>query len=235
MLIKLAALLLLPIASLAQTRVPVLVELFTSEGCSSCPPADRLLAEIDRTQPVGTAQILVLSEHVDYWNRLGWRDPFSSAQFSRRQNEYAEAFRKDGAYTPQMVVDGHAEFIGSDGRAAYAAIEQAAARAKAAVALSHDSGGLIVNVSQIPGNADADVYLAVTESGLTSKVTAGENSGRTLAHVGVVRSLSIIGHAKTGQFSKQVGMKNTLAHSRAVVFLQDRRTHEILGSASIDL
>ncbi|MCU1263294.1 MAG: hypothetical protein JWO80_6179, partial [Bryobacterales bacterium] len=111
----------IPAALAAQTRTPVVVELFTSEGCSSCPPADKLLAEIERAQPVANAQVLVLSEHVDYWNRLGWRDPFSSVQFSQRQSDYSAAFQKDGVYTPQMVVDGRAEFVGSNAGDAKAA------------------------------------------------------------------------------------------------------------------
>jgi len=103
--------------SLNAQRTPVLVELFTSEGCSSCPPADALLIQLER-QPIASAEIIVLSEHVDYWNRLGWTDPFSSAEVSRRQSRYSEAWGKDGVYTPQMVVDGRAELNGSDGRKA---------------------------------------------------------------------------------------------------------------------
>ncbi len=95
-------------------EAPVMVELFTSEGCSSCPPADDLLMEIHKAHPIANAEVFVLSEHVDYWNRLGWVDPFSSAQFSDRQKGYAARFGQSGIYTPQMVVDGREELVGSD-------------------------------------------------------------------------------------------------------------------------
>ena len=115
---------------------PVLVELFTSEGCSSCPPADRLLSELDRRQPVSGANIVVLSEHVDYWNSLGWRDPFSSHQWSERQDNYGRQFGLDSIYTPQMVINGAQEVNGSDSRAVRSAIEKSAAATPVAISIS---------------------------------------------------------------------------------------------------
>src|ERR1700735_1542793 len=101
-------------AAASDRPVPVIVELFTSEGCSSCPAADRMLARLEQTQPVPGAQVVAIEEHVDYWNQLGWNDPFSSPQYRARQNDYAVAFKANNIYTPQMVVNGQSEFVGSD-------------------------------------------------------------------------------------------------------------------------
>ena len=121
-------------------RVPVVIELFTSEGCSSCPPADALLMQLDQLSPVPGAEIIALSEHVDYWNYIGWSDPFSSGAYSERQQAYAQAMRLTGGrgdvYTPQMVVDGQFEFIGGNTAKAREAIAQAAAFPKAEVTLT---------------------------------------------------------------------------------------------------
>jgi hypothetical protein len=118
-------------------RVPVLLELFTSEGCSSCPPADRLLEILDQKQPVAGADLIVLSEHVDYWDGDGWKDPFSSSQYTARQQEYTNRYNFDGVYTPQLVVDGRFGFVGSDGREASSAIQQAVRERKIPIEISN--------------------------------------------------------------------------------------------------
>src|SRR5712692_9959316 len=137
------------------TRVPVLLELFTSEGCSSCPPADRLLEVLDQKQPVPGAELIVLSEHVDYWDQLGWRDPFSSPQYTARQQEYASKLRRDGVYTPQLVVDGRFGFVGSDGHEAASAIHKAMREPKIAIAISNIArdGNQIAAHIELPASA----------------------------------------------------------------------------------
>jgi hypothetical protein len=140
---------------IASYPLPVIVELFTSEGCSSCPPADEVLARLERTQPVEGAEIIALGEHVDYWNYIGWSDPFSSPAFSERQGAYAKAFGRDGVYTPQVVVDGSAEFVRSNWNRAVAAIAQAARAPKANVQITTDQKkadavSLQLHVSNLP-------------------------------------------------------------------------------------
>lgn len=227
-------------------RVPVVVELFTSEGCSSCPPADEVLQELERTQPVAGAEIIPLSLHVDYWNYIGWADPFSSAAYSQRQNDYAAAFGRGRIYTPQMVVDGRAEFVGSEENRARRSIAEAAQQPKAAVTLQRQDGkdgqpALSVKVEKIPAVSagdEAEVVLAVTESGLRSSVARGENAGRRLTHTAVVRQLTTLGTAREGfQASPSLAPDKAWQRSnlRAVVLVQERRRRRILGAATVPL
>ena len=225
-------------------RTPVLVELFTSEGCSSCPPADKTLAQLQKDQPVKDALIIPLSEHVDYWNSIGWADPFSSKAFSARQGEYSTAFHLDTVYTPQMVVDGQKEFVGSDSGAAETAIARAAKTIKADVGIepvktNGSITGLRVNVTNLPavrkGDA-ADVLLAITEDNLSSRVARGENAGRHLPHTAVVRRLTKIGTAVSGQnFHAEYALTLHAAWKRndlsAVIFVQEQHSRRILGAA----
>ncbi len=221
------------------TRTPVVVELFTSEGCSSCPPADRLLLDLDRDQPVPGAEVIALGEHVDYWNQQGWFDRFSSAQYTQRQQEYAVRFHLDSPYTPQMVVDGRVEVVGNNLRKAQQAIADAAAQPQSApVTLALSGDALQINVDG-QGPSSGDVLLAITENGLSTSVKAGENGGRELRHPAVVRQLRVIGKLKDGHFSGKQSIKLQKdwkpENLKAVVFVQEKGSRAVLGAASIPL
>lgn len=225
----------------------VLVELFTSEGCSSCPPADKLLTELDENQPVTGAQVIALSEHVDYWNRLGWKDPFSSAQFTERQTDYSKTLHVEDIYTPQMIVDGQNQFVGNQRAAALEAIAKAAQSPKASVeavvkSSAANSITLSIQVSDVPdvSRGDrADVLLAITEGGLMSNVARGENAGRRLTHSAVTRRLVKVGTIEGKDFNAEqaVHLESIWkrARLRAVVFVQERGSRRILGAAAIKL
>ena len=169
-----------------------IVELFTSEGCSSCPPADALMAELtDEARKSGTA-IYGLEFHVDYWNGLGWKDPFSSADFSQRQSAYARHMNLANIYTPQMVVNGTAEFVGSDRSAAKRTIDKALSSAVSTKVslrpvLSSDTKNYDVTFTVQDAPVDTTFNLALVERGLTTDVKRGENGGQTLKHANVVR------------------------------------------------
>ncbi len=230
----------------------VMVELFTSEGCSSCPPADEVLTKLDKTQPVQGVEIIALGEHVDYWNKLGWTDPYSSAEFSSRQSNYADAFGLESVYTPQMIVDGRDEFAGGNGNKAHDAIIKAVRSPKAKVELfAFGSSGandrdlkLSIQISEIPritAGDTADVLLAITENNLRSEISRGENAGRYLRHSAVVRRLSVLGNINAGQQSFEAQPLVNLAggwqrdNLRAVVFVQERGTRRVIGAAASGL
>lgn len=231
---------------------PVVVELFTSEGCSSCPPADEVLSKLDKSQPIQGIEVIALGEHVDYWNKLGWIDPYSSAEFSTRQSRYADAFGQESVYTPQMIVDGRDEFVGADWNKAREAITRAARLPKAKVELLDASTSnetnkdlkLSIHINDIPQitiGDSADVLLAITESNLRSEVSRGENAGRYLRHTAVVRSLSVLGNVSAGQQSFETESTASLNvgwqrdNLRAVVLVQERRTRRVLGAAALGL
>jgi hypothetical protein len=180
----------------APARVPVVVELFTSEGCSSCPPADALLSKLLRDQPVAGAKIVPLGLHVTYWDQQGWKDPASLEDATRRQQDYSRVFGPDRVYTPQAVVDGGAETIGSDENNLRRAIAKAAALPHALLSVTAtDTGGRIVAsavvTKPIPVNERLHGAFFITEDGITSVVKRGENGGRTLRHDAVVRRVSV--------------------------------------------
>jgi hypothetical protein len=213
----------MPAGAANPERAPVLVELFTSEGCSSCPPADSLLELLDQ-------RAIVLSEHVDYWDNQGWKDRFSSHAFTVRQEAYGREFGLDGVFTPQMVVDGAAQFVGSDGRRASGEIDRAAGRPKTAIHLERTRSGVRVEIHGPPNGAD--IMLAIADDSVSSQVTGGENKGRNLHHVAVVRDLRKIGSIKrSGSFTRDVELPSGAAAQRVVVFLQESGQGRVLATA----
>lgn len=230
-----------PAATPPDERVPVVVELFTSEGCSSCPAADAALRELENAQPIPGVEVLALGEHVDYWNRLGWKDPFSSTQFTERQRAYA-AFFKEGSYTPQAVVNGRYELVGSRRQELRQRIAEAARTPRAVVTLAPATAGtLALVVSKLPaGTTATQVLLALTETGLATQVGRGENAGQLLRHAAVVRALHSLGavgadgtFSATVPFTLDPGWKTD--HLRAVALVQETSSHRIVGVASLPL
>jgi hypothetical protein len=220
---------------------PVVVELFTSEGCSSCPPADALLGHLRQELAAKYIQVIPLGFHVDYWNSLGWKDRFSSADYSQRQEQYAHSLKVDGPYTPQMVVDGEAEFVGSDAGQAQRAISQAAGKPELAEVKIQKAGAdkIAIHVKAPVSANDAKILLALTEDNLATQVGAGENGGRTLHHAAVVRELRQLGGLHSGSFEASVpltvGKEWKPADVRVVVFVQEESGGKILGAASVAL
>ena len=236
-----------PQSAVPTDRSPVIIELFTSEGCSSCPPADELLSKLEARQPIAGAEIIGLEEHVDYWNHDGWTDPYSSAEWTMRQQAYVTRFKGDSPYTPQMVVDGQKEFSGNNVRAAEESIEQAARQEKINISIARDASvrqnplGFEVRVANIRGTGDgekADIWLAVTEAALHTLVSSGENRGRTWEHASIVRSLQKIGSISSPGSAPflanpQVKLRSNWKKEnlRIVVFVQERKSWRILGAA----
>jgi hypothetical protein len=229
----------------ASAGAPVVLELFTSEGCSSCPPADALITELGST----TNSVIPLAYHVDYWNHLGWADPFSSHQWSERQSDYARAMNLDGEYTPQMVIGGGWQCGGSDA----GSIERAVAAARSESALGRTSiqtsvagagsRTLQVKVSaqmlSDAGTGPHTVMLALYENGLVSKIGAGENGGREITYDYTVRRLLPVFELDSGKgasASKQLNIELedswSLDHLGVAAFIQDPTSLRIEGASS---
>ena len=228
----------------------VVAELFTSEGCSSCPPADAVLSTLIREQPLQSVEVVGLGEHVDYWDHLGWRDPYSSAAFSNRQAEYdSRVFRSSSIYTPQVIIDGQYEAVGSDTAAIRKAIVRAANAPKVPVhvdASTNEAGQIAVRVHVSPGagvslRERGDVIVAVTQDRVTDDVARGENRGRRLSHSAVVHSLTALGSvagpdsAFTANVSLPIAPQWRTPDVRIIAFLQERGSRRILGAGSATL
>lgn len=227
---------------------PVVVELFTSEGCSSCPPADALLLKLENTQPVRGANVIAIEEHVDYWNHQGWTDPYSSSDWTQRQVEYVTRLKDKEPYTPQIIVDGQTQVAGAESHVEEV-IQNAASQPQTPVTLSaadSPANGELqfqVRVGKLIGDSDkdtAEIWLAVTESGLASSVNAGENAGKNLQHASVLRSLRKIGVARPATDVAFEGLPRLKFKSdwkrqnlQVVVFVQEKKSMRILGAASV--
>jgi hypothetical protein len=230
----------------AGPHATVLVELFTSEGCSSCPAADDELAELVRNQPIADVTVVGLGEHVDYWDNLGWRDVYSSAAFTARQSHYDNSvFRTGSIYTPQAVVDGHFQMVGSDRSALRRAIQAAARSVKASVSLNLQPAGttdaratVIVDVpAALAADHPLDVMYGIVERNLVTDVRSGENGGHVLKHGAVARSLERAGTVKPTEraFSRAISLPIGASWKKAdlqlVAFVQDRTTGHVIGAA----
>lgn len=226
--------------------VPVLIELFTSEGCSSCPPADAWLLQMD-AQPLVGAQMIVLSEHVDYWDHDGWKDPYSSALVTERQGDYARAFRLDSPYTPQVIVNGTVNLKLSDSQQIGQTLQQAATIPTVPVTISSaaiDPGnaGILrahVDINGASAEHNNDIYEAIALNHAESQVLHGENGGKHLTHVAVVQQLTKIGKLEKGKnFSRAIEIKlkpgTNPRNIRLVVFVQQSGPGKVLGAALQD-
>ncbi len=222
--------------------VPIVVELFTSDGCSSCPPADTLLSNLDQKQPLSGARLLVVSEHVDYWNRPEWTDPNSSPVYSGRQSAYAKRLHGGPVYTPQMVVDGSVEFVGNDVERVSQALRTAVTRPKIPVAItvtkktSHSVTFQVSTSQEITANL---VAIAALDH-VTEAVRGGENGGRTLNHVAVAFSVKETRNWRSQQDrEKEITLplrdSEATGVTRVMVLLQEDGAGSILGAAELQL
>jgi len=221
----------------ATPSTPIVVELFTSEGCSSCPPADALLRKLDSSQPIPGAQLIVLEEHVDYWDDLGWKDPFSSRDWTLRQTQYAQRLNVRAPYTPQMVVNGGVELLGSDSAGANKVFKQERPLPAVPVHITDvrmEGGKVHVHVETGEVSAKAEVFVALALDHADTQVKRGENGGRHLEHVNVLQSLSGAGKVQKGQsFSKDVVVsagKPGTAY-RLIALIQEPDQGKIVGAA----
>jgi hypothetical protein len=227
-------------AASAAAQKAVLVELFTSEGCSSCPPADALLRLVNGSQTNKGQLVVGISEHVTYWDSLGWSDPFSSSAYTERQNTYSDRFHLEGPYTPQMVINGTEQIVGSDRAGLLRAVEKEDAESPRMslhiVSLNVAGSTLTVNFStsgDLPAQG-ADLIAVLADDSDQSSVLRGENSGRTLVHVAVARSITRIAKVKaagerTAQIPIPVSFQAKQGH-HLILFAQTPGTGRVLGT-----
>jgi hypothetical protein len=212
------------------------VELFTSEGCSSCPPADEVLAKIVAEHK---DNVYVLGYHVDYWDRLGWKDAYSSAAYTRRQQEYARVMKLGSIYTPQAVVNGQKEMVGSQEKDLRAVIAEdlAGAGGKKITLRAQREGKNIVASFVTEGRGDDKLYIALVQSHAETSVGAGENSGRRLQHVNIVRELKTAAAGNSGSVDFAIPQGLQAKDCTLIAFLQSSKAGDIsvTGACSTDI
>lgn len=216
----------------------VVLELFTSQGCSSCPSADKLLAKTYEEAQKSHKQLFVLSYHVDYWDRLGWKDPFSQSLFTKRQYEYAKIFGLQGVYTPQVVVNGTKEFVGSDARKLISALESNT-HPKAKIDISLEDVKWQNSQVSFEYNLKGDFKYSQLQIAILSKreetnISRGENSGLKLAGSNVVRVLQTLKATEKSTLSITVPKDLVKNNTRIVVFAQDSKSNQIIGVEGFD-
>lgn len=209
------------------------IELFTSQGCSSCPPADELLGkEIAAAQKAGT-KLIALSFHVDYWNRLGWTDPFSQHQFSQRQYGYSAKMKGDGVYTPQAIVNGQTEAVGGNKTKIESLIREGLAKKPEATLniISVEKTGNQLKIAYQYTGPIADLHIAVVEKQVSTPIKAGENGGRTLTNFNVVKSWKYV-PAESGSYSLETEMPAGYNSSdyTVVLYAQEKDYGKILAA-----
>lgn len=209
---------------------PAVVELYTSEGCSSCPPAEEYLGEL-----TGRNDVLALSFHVDYWDDLGWRDPFALSASTIRQRGYASRLKLNSIFTPQVIVDGRQSFVGSDRRQIGKSLG-APREASVILTVSRQNGDLVVSAEPSATAGPADVVLVPFRRQARSSIGRGENQGRTLEEFNVARELRVIGHTRGEPLQLRVSMSSLPKDATDVAVLAQRPGQsEIVGAARLAL
>jgi len=227
-------------ADQSQHRPFVVVELFSSEGCSSCPAADLLASKLTAWARQNNEPVYPLIFHVDYWNNLGWRDVFSQQEFTQRQNNYAKIFKDQGVYTPEMIINGSDAFVGSDQEKLQNDLDRELsmpAGIDLRLGLLKQEGDQIVVKYDAQGFTPGDVInIALVERGLRTDVTAGENAGRTLHHDNVVREFQTIPLTQAvGQARIPLNKIADTAQASVIAYVQDPQTMLIEAAGQLDL
>ncbi len=233
----LASLPLMPTSALADehARSPIVIELFTSQGCATCVPADDVLADLAKRPDV-----LALSFHVDYWDYIGWKDPFADREMTARQYSYLESLSQNYAYTPQIVINGVAHELGSNSEAVAEAIERAVEGPRPQLNIElhqEDDGSVTVSVPAAPFRGEAVVWLVQYDRKLTTEVTEGENRGRTLTNYHVVRDIRRIATWNGSALDLTLDPSLLSVHARdsCAIIVQANGNGPIIGARALDL